>query len=105
MSADEKYTVIVSDKAKRMLGEHFKFIADVSQEAAAAKVQELVSAMRSLAAMPQRFPFLDSKYIPKNKYHKMFVPKWYLILYQIKDNIVFVDYVLDCRKDYDHLLR
>ena len=42
--------------------------------------------MRSLDHMPQRFPFLEKPYIPPNKYHKMFVDKWYLILYQIKDD-------------------
>ena len=41
----------------------------------------------------------------RNKYHKMFVEKWYLILYQIKDQIVYVDYIVDCRQDYRWLVR
>jgi len=55
--------------------------------------------------MPQRFPFFEDNYIPQNKYHKMFIKNWYLILYQIQDDTVFVDYILDCRKDYSWLIR
>ena len=47
--------------------------------------------------MPQRFPFFDEMYITPNKYHKMFVEKWYLILYQIQDDTVYVEYILDWR--------
>ena len=35
----------------------------------------------------------------------MFVAKWYLVLYQIQDDTVYVDYILDCRKDYSWLIR
>ncbi|HHY30897.1 MAG TPA: type II toxin-antitoxin system RelE/ParE family toxin, partial [Syntrophaceticus sp.] len=50
-------------------------------------------------------PFLESEFIPPNKYHKMFVEKWYLILYQVKDQTVYVDYIVDCRQDYGWLVR
>ena len=103
--ADSKYyTVIVSDKAKRMLEMHFRFIAYVSKEAARKKKKELVSAIRSLSHYPERYPYFEEPYIPSNKYHKMFVKEWYLVLYQIKDNTVYVDVILDCRKDYNWLL-
>lgn len=101
---DKKYKVIVSDRAKQMLGIHIRFMAQVSKEAAAAKKKELLKAIRSLEHMPHRFPFLENPYIPANKYHKMFVERWYLILYQIKDNTVYVEHVLDCRRDYRWLI-
>lgn len=104
MAENRKYKVIVSDRAKRMLGTHIRFMAQVSKEAAAAKKKELITAMRSLSQMPQRFPFFEEMYITPNKYHKMFVEKWYLILYQIQDDTVYVDYILDCRKDYGWLI-
>lgn len=103
--ADKRYKVIVSDRAKQMLGVHFRFMAQVNKEAAVAKKKELITAMRSLERMPQHFPFFEESYIPPNKYHKMFVEKWYLVLYQIKDHTVYVDYILDCRKDYSWLIR
>ena len=104
MAENRKYKVIVSDRAKRMLGSHIRFMATVIYEAAAAKKKELITAMRSLSQMPQRFPFFEEMYITPNKYHKMFIEKWYLILYQIQDDTVYVDYILDCRKDYGWLI-
>lgn len=103
--ADKKYRVIVSERAKRMLGTHIRFVAQVNKEAAIVKKKELMTAMRSLESMPQRFPFFEETYIPPNKYHKMFVAKWYLVLYQIEDDTVYVDTILDCRKDYSWLIR
>ncbi len=103
--ADKKYRVIVSERAKRMLGTHIRFAAQVNKEAAIVKKKELMTAMRSLESMPQRFPFFEETYIPPNKYHKMFVAKWYLVLYQIEDDTVYVDTILDCRKDYSWLIR
>ena len=102
--SDKKYKVIVSDRAKRMLGTHIRFMAQVNKDAAKTKKQELMEAMRSLERMPQRFPFFEEAYIPTNKYHKMFVQKWYLVLYQIQDDTVYVEYILDCRKDYNWLV-
>ena len=102
--SDKKYKVIVSDRAKRMLGTHICFMAQVNKDAAKAKKQELMEAMRSLERMPQRFPFFEEAYIPPNKYHKMFIEKWYLILYQIQDDTVYVEYIVECRKDYNWLI-
>jgi len=104
MAGSKKYKVIVSDRAKTMLGIHIRFMAQVNKEAAAAKKKEIMSALRSLSQMPQRFPFFEEMYITPNKYHKMFIEKWYLVLYQIQDDIVYVDYILDCRKDYSWLI-
>ena len=67
--SDKKYKVIVSDRAKRMLGTHIRFMAQVNKDAAKTKKQELMEAMRSLERMPQRFSFFEEAYIPTNKYH------------------------------------
>ena len=66
--------------------------------------EEIIAAIRSLNYMPQRFPFFEEAYIPPNKYHKMFIEKWYLVLYQIQDDTVYVEYIVDCRKDYNWLI-
>ena len=95
MTDKKAYRVIVSDRAKRMLGTHIRFLAQVNRQAA--------TAMRSLSQMPHRFPFFQEAYIPPNKYHKMFIQNWYLILYQIRDDTVYIDYILDCRKEYNWL--
>ena len=105
MAESRRYKVIVSDRAKRMLGTHIRFMAQVNKDAAKAKKKEIMTAMRSLCQIPQRFPFFEELYITPNKYHKMFIEKWYLVLYQIQDDTVYVDYILDCRKDYSWLVR
>lgn len=103
--SDKKYKVIVSDRAKLMLGAHIRFLAQVNKDAAKAKKQEIMTAMRSLNRMPQRFPIFKDESLPANRYHKMFIANWYLVLYQIQGDVVYVDYILDCRKDYTSLLQ
>jgi plasmid stabilization system protein ParE len=98
------YRIIVSEKAKEMVGEAIAFIANVDKDAAIKTKDLIINGIQSLNAFPERFPFLNVDYIPKNKYHKMFIEKCYLVLYQIKDQDIFVDYVLDCRKDYHFLV-
>ena len=55
--------------------------------------------------MPQCFHYFEELYITPNKYHKMFIEKRYLVLYQIQDDTVYVEYILDCRKDYSCLIK
>lgn len=85
-------------------GWHVRFLAKKIPEAARRAKNDLMQSIRSLSHMPpERFAFLNAKYISLNKYHKMYIEKWYLILYQIKDQDVYVDYILDCRQDYGWL--
>lgn len=105
MEKIKEYRVIVSDRSRQMLADHVRFMAQKSPSASRRVKNELMTAMRSLQQMPERFPFLEADFIPPNKYHKMFVEKWYLILYQVKDQTVYVDYIVDCRQDYGWLVR
>ncbi len=99
------YNVVVSERARRMLGAHVRFLAHASPDAARRAKTAITEAIHSLAVMPGRYPFFDAEHIPPNKYHRMYVKKWYLILYQVKDDTVLVDYIVDCRQDYDWLIR
>ena len=101
----KRHKVIVAERAKVMLGAHVKFLAQVSPSAARKTKSELLTAIRSLANMPERFPFFEDESVPRNKYRKMFVENWYLVLYQIRDDSVFVDHIVDCRQDYGWLIR
>ena len=105
MVKEQTYTVIVSDRAKRMLASHIRFLANVSKEAATEKKTQLIREIRSLSKLPHRYLFFEAEFMPANKYHKMFVANWYLILYQIQDDTVYVDYILNCRKGYGWLLQ
>ena len=105
MEKATQYKVIVSLRTRQLLGAHVLFLAQKSPSAACRTKNELMDAIRSLSTMPEHYPFLNAEFIPLNKYHKMFVEKWYLILYQIKDQTVYVDYIVDCRQDYGWLVR
>jgi len=105
MEKKPQYKVIISDRARQMLAGHVLFLAQKSPKAARITKNELMDAIRTLSTMPERCPFLNAEFIPLNKYHKMFVEKWYLIIYQIKDQTVYVDYIVDCRQDYGWLVR
>ena len=100
-----KYKVIISDRAKESLGLHLRFLAQASKPAAVKLKHRFLEEIRSLEEMPQRYPFFNEEYISVNKYHKLYVENWYLVLYQIKDDRVYVDWIVDCRQDYPWLLR
>lgn len=99
------YKVIVSERARQMLGTHIRFLAQVNKAAARNLKERLLESVRSLGKMPQRYPFFNEAYIPANKYHKLYVENWYLVLYQIRDDTVYVDWIVDCRQDYEWLLK
>lgn len=99
-----KYTVIISDRAKEMLGLHLRFLAQMNKPAAAKLKSRLIEEISSLQEMPHRYPFFNESYIPPNKYHKLYIENWYLVLYQIRDNTVYVDWILDCPQDDQWLL-
>lgn len=105
MEKKPQYKVIISDRSRQMLAVHVRFLAQKNPSAVRKVKNELIKAIRSLSTMPERFPFLTAEFIPFNKYHKMFVEQWYLILYQIKDQTVYVDYIVDCRQDYGWLVQ
>ena len=100
-----RYKVEVSNRAKVMLGAHAKFLANGSPPAARVMKNKVVEAIRSLSDMPERCPFFNGDFVPYNKYHKIIVDNRYLILYQIKDLTVYVDYIIDGRQDYNWLVR
>lgn len=87
-----------------MLGTHIRFMTQANKKAAEAQKKEIMTAMRSLSRMPQRFLLFEEIYITPNKYHKMFIEKWYIVLCQIQDSTVYVEYIIDCRKDYSWLI-
>lgn len=98
-----KYRVAISGEARRMLTEHVYFLATVNPEAAKRLQTRIMEAIRSLETMPERCPYLEPE-DRRSPYRKMFVPKQYLIIYVVQDETVYVEYVLDCRRDYGWLI-
>ncbi len=99
-----KHNVVVLKRAWQMLGAHMRFLAKVSPEAAQKTRETLVEAIRSLDVMPERYPFFEGELVPRDKYRRMGVSRRYLILYHIRGDTVFVEYIFDCREDFGWLI-
>lgn len=104
MEQRNKYRVIVSERATQMLVSHVAFLSQVSPEAAERMTVEFEKTANSLQLMPQRCPWLTGEYIPRNAYRFILFEKRYIIIFQIVDDIVYADYVVDCRQDYSWLI-
>lgn len=100
-----KYRVVVSERAARMLVSCAAFLAEAAPEAAERLIYRFEAAARSLEQMPRRCPWLEGDYIPRGVYRYRLFAEHYMIVYQIEDDAVYADYVLDCRQDYGWLLR
>lgn len=105
MEKQNKYHVIVSERATQMLISHAVFLAQVSPEAAERLTVEFEKIANSLEIMPQRCSWIVGEYIPRNAYRFIMFEKRYMIIFQIVDDIVYADYVVDCRQDYGWLIR
>ena len=102
---ESSYSVDVSERAAQMLVSHATFLANVNVEAANRLTSEFVKTANSLENMPQRHPWLRGDYIPRNTYRFALFEKRYMLIFQIVDDVVYVDYVVDCRQDYRWLLQ
>lgn len=101
---NNRFTVIVSTRAAEMLRDHALFLANVSEEAARNFIEDFKTSAKSLEMLPERNPWLSDLSLPINKYRKLIFGKRYMIIYQVKSNKVYLDYVLDCRQDYKWLM-
>ena len=98
---ENKFQVIVSKRAAQQLIEHAVFMARLARQLAA----DFRKAADSLQSFPYRNPILRSSVFVTEKYRKMVFGKWYLLIYQIKGERVFVEYVIDGRQDYQWLIQ
>ena len=100
-----QYEVIISDTALTMLDSHVDFLARVSPGAALKLMNKILDDIDALSENPQRFPSYDNQFMVETRYRKMLTSKRYLVLYEITDKTVYVDYIVDCRQDFDWLIR
>jgi len=101
---NKRYDVKITESAWAMLLEHVRFLATVSVPAANRLIDTFVEVTGELAVMPERNSWLSHEAIPFQKYRKLHFAKYYLALYQLQGNIVYVTAVVDCRQDYVWLL-
>jgi len=98
------YNVSISPRISKDINKHLDFLAKVSIKAAERLEKDFAEKIATLCETPTSNQILVFKG-ENTMYRKLFVPKRYLILYEIEGNNVFVDYVVDCRQDYSWLLQ
>jgi len=97
-NADKEYSVIIDPAVNDRMHDHFEFLARVSESAAERLLDNLVEDMYSLECMPYRNPVFNRPYVKNGKYRYMVSCERYLIVYQIIDDTVFIDDILDSRQ-------
>jgi hypothetical protein len=103
-SKNKQYSVVISEEATQMLINHARFLAQVSESAALRLIEVFQEKAKSLEQLPERNSWLNDPLIPAGKYRKLLIEKRYLMIYEIKENIVYLDAVVDTRQDYSWLL-
>lgn len=97
---NNKYTIIVSEQVDKRLTTHACFLAKVSKESAIRLVREFETAAKSLVTLPERNPYFSAFTSKPRKYRKLLIAKRYLLVYQIKNNMVYIDEMFDCRQNF-----
>ena len=90
MSEDKKFIVLVSGRARSMLFEHARFLAQVSINAAEDLFDQFEEKVIALEDMPERCPYYDNPYVRSGKYRKLALGKYLLILFQVVNNEVYI---------------
>ena len=103
MPEPEEYKVTVSKRATQQLVEAASFQARLDEKLAHKLVAEFRIAVDSLRILPFRNPTVRSEVFTVEKYRKMVFGKWYLLIYQIKGDTVYIEYLIDGRSDYQWL--
>ena len=104
LGENKSYTIKITETAWYMLIIHARFLANVSVSAANGLIDKFVETTDSLTSMPERNPWLENEAIPFQKYREILFGKYYMALYEIRGNVVYINAVVDCRQDYSWLL-
>lgn len=98
------FTVVISEGAAQMLVSHARFLAQVNEAAALQLIEDFQDKAKSLKQYPERNLGVIDPLITPGKYRKLLLEKRYLLIYQIKGAVVYVDAVVDTHQDYGWLL-
>lgn len=104
MEKEQQYKVYIPPHAFKMLDRQVRFVAEISASAAAKLRKNVISEIRTLRKMPERYPLIDDPNVTAQPYRVLYVPKWILVIYHIINDEVWVDYIVDARQDYSWLI-
>ena len=99
----KRYEVVVSSQAAFMLASHIAFLARVSVKGARRLRDEYAGILNDLEDNPLMFPTAEELDLPEG-YRKALFGKRYQAVFCVDDSTVYLDAVLDCRKDNSAIL-
>ena len=103
MDSVPAYHVLVSGRARDMLFGHAQFLSQVSIKAAEELFDQFEERISSLGEMPERCLYYDNPYIQNIRYRKLSLGKHLLILFQVLDDTVYIDLIIDARAENKRL--
>lgn len=92
------YKVITAPYLSGMLLEHTRFISNVSVPAAKRFRAEFAELIRRIGENPYQFPALDDPKLPRDTYRKALFAKWYMAVFYVEGDLVYIDAVVDGRR-------
>ena len=95
-----KYKVLVSAKAKDMLFEHARFLAQVNIKAGEELFEQFEEKIGSLEEMPEWCAPYENIYLPPGKYRKQGLGKHLFMVFQVLQDTVYIELILDARAEH-----
>lgn len=102
---ENRYHVIISSRAAQMLVSYAMHISQYDRDAADRFIEGFEKASQSLEEFPRRCQWVEGDYIPAKTYRYRIFHKHYMLIFKIEDDNVYVEYVINCRQDYQWLIR
>ena len=95
-----RYKVIVSRHVAQQLLAYTRFISNVSPGAARAFVVEYEEILERIEDNPLQFQ-MDTSFENPVGYRRAVFAQWYKCVFKLDGYVVYVDAVVDCRKDQE----
>lgn len=93
-----KYKIIFAKRVDQMLLRHVEFLSRVSVPAAKQLYREFEKIIRRLEDNPYQFSPEEDQNLPVG-YRKAIFAKRYKAVFLVKESVVYLDAVVDCRMD------
>ncbi len=100
----KKYQVVISPSVNEQMSEYFMHYAPDDIYYTRDLFKRLLKDISLLKFMPESISFLNRPYLEPNKYRYKLSCQHYRIVYQIVNDIVYVDDIQDIREDDEDLV-
>ncbi len=94
------YKVVVSEDAKNSIMDSMRFLANVNKNSAKKELENIFTQVETLKELPLRHEAVENLTVLGRTVYKFVLSNGrYVVLYTVKNSIVFIDKFLDSRKE------